>query len=80
MREIGGVGRFPAVTPCRIYIRRMDHPITGKEKERERETMMGASVSRGVAADISLSPSLSVGISVVVGVSRWLLRGYRASR
>ena len=27
---------------------------------------MGASVSRGVAADISLSPSLSVGISVVV--------------
>ena len=28
--------------------------------------MMGASVSRGVAADISLSPSLSVGISVAV--------------
>ena len=56
------MGRFPAVTPCRIYIRRMDHPITGKEEEeKEREAMMGASVSRGVAADISLSLSLFVG-------------------
>ena len=81
-REIGGVGRFPAVTPCRIYIRRMDHPITGKEKEREKETMMGASVSRGVAADISLSlsPSLSVGISVVVARVRRARQQVVASR
>ena len=67
MREIGGVGRFPAVTPCRIYIRRMDHPITeerGGEGEGDDDGRIGITW-RG-SRHLFFSPSLSVGISVVV--------------